>query len=156
MAQICVNTKERSIKMHRITAESLQLFKTYLTCEEKSCTPVEKYMRDASALMVWLDDRELTKEVMLEYKQKLMQEYSPASVNSMISSINSYFSYYEMHPFRIKTLKIQKNVFADSERELTKDEYKRLVAAAKHKNNERLSLVMQTICATGIRVSEDI
>ena len=140
--------------MHKITVENLRQFRNFLICEEKAEATIEKYMRDIGTLAEWLCDRELTKENVLEYKQYLIAEYSPASVNSMISSINSYFSYFELHELRIKTLKIQQSIFADSERELSKDEYKRLVAAAMQKNNERLSLVMQTICATGIRVSE--
>ena len=80
--------------------------------------------------------------------------YAPASVNSAISSLNSFFSYMDWHDIRIKALKIQRQIFSSKDKELTKTEYERLLTAAKNKKNERLYYLMQTICSTGIRISE--
>ena len=91
---------------------------------------------------------------MLEYKAEIVEKYAPASVNSILASLNSFFNQNELYGLRIKNLKIQKRIFCQSEKELTKPEYERLLKAAKDKNNEKLYLLMQTICATGIRVSE--
>ena len=102
----------------------------------------------------WLSDRELTKELALEYKVQLMENYAPTSVNSILASLNSFFEHNGWHEIKLKNLKIQRRIFCQSERELTKGEYEKLLKAAKDKKNERIYLVMQTICATGIRVSE--
>ena len=87
-------------------------------------------------------------------KKELCQRYAMKSVNSMLSSVNAFFVFMGWYDLKIKTLKIQKQIFAKDEKELTKDEYKRLLNAAKSKGNQKLFLLMQTICATGIRVSE--
>ena len=84
----------------------------------------------------------------------LTERYSVASVNSILSSLNSFFNYLEWYELRVKTIKVQKQIFASTEKELTKAEYERLLTAAKSKHNERLYLLMQTICSSGIRVSE--
>ena len=84
----------------------------------------------------------------------MTQQYAPASVNSVLSSLNGYFNYIERYDLKVKNLKVQRQIFCQSEKELTKTEYERLLKAAKSKKNERLYLIMQTICATGIRVSE--
>ena len=90
----------------------------------------------------------------LEYKVQLMENYAPTSVNSILASLNSFFEHNGWHEIKLKNLKIQRRIFCQSEKELTKGEYEKLLQAAKDKNNERIYLVMQTICATGIRVSE--
>lgn len=140
--------------MKKITNELILSFKNYLTEEEKSENTIEKYIRDISFFMVWLCDREVTKILALEYKKELCEKYAPASVNSVISSLNSFFAFMEWHDIRIKALKIQRQIFSSMDKELTKAEYERLLTAANNKNNERLYLLMQTICSTGIRVSE--
>lgn len=96
----------------------------------------------------------MQKSVVLEYKQYLIENYAPVSVNSMLSSVNSFFEYMSWHDCKVKTLKIQRQIFADTGKELTKLEYEKLLKAAQSRNNERLYLLMQTICSTGIRVSE--
>ena len=96
----------------------------------------------------------INKAIVIEYKQKIVGEYAPRSVNSMLSSLNSFFIWNEWHDCTVKTLKIQKQIFADKDKELTKEEYERLLAAAEKKSNCRLYMLMQTICATGIRISE--
>ena len=129
-------------------------FEQHLITEEKSAATVEKYIRDVRAFAVWAADAEVSKTTVLAYKATITETYAPASVNSMLSSLNCFFEFWDRHDCKVKTLKIQRNIFRSQERELSKSEYNRLLAAAKDKNNERLSLVMQTICASGIRVSE--
>ena len=140
--------------MKKITTNLIDQFKNYLINEEKSQATIEKYIRDIMAFMVWLEGRELEKATVIEYKQKIVNEYAPKSVNSMLSSLNSFFVYFDRHDCIVKTLKIQKQIFANKEKELTKAEYERLLIAAEKKSNRRLYLLMQTICATGIRISE--
>lgn len=141
-------------KVKKITAELIDLFKTYLINEERTQATIEKYIRDITAFMAWLDGREVEKVLVVEYKQKLIETYAPRSANSMLSSINSFFMYMEWHDCKVKTLKIQRQIFVGQEKELTKTEYERLLAAAKDKRNDRLFYLMQTIGATGIRISE--
>lgn len=95
-----------------------------------------------------------TNKKVLEYKQKLIESYAPSSVNSMLSSLYSFFDFADRHDLVVKTLKIQRRIFVQEEKELTRAEYKRLIAAAKRKGLRQLYLLMQAICATGIRVSE--
>ncbi len=132
----------------------LEKFKWHLLEEEKSPLTIEKYLRDVNAFFKWLDERELSKKSVLEYKEELILHFAPASVNSYLSSLNSFFIYIERYDLKVKTLKIQKQLFIKSERELDKSEYERLLDTAKRCKNERLWLIMQTICSTGIRVSE--
>lgn len=140
--------------MKKITIEIIKQFKDYLISEEKSEATIEKYIRDINAFYVWICGREVNKSVVIEYKNEIIELYAPASANSMLSSINSFFVYMEWYECKVKTFKIQKQIFASKEKELTKNEYEKLLKAAKKKNNEKLYLLMQTICGTGIRVSE--
>lgn len=140
--------------MRKITNELIHSFKTYLIEEEKSENTIEKYIRDVTFFMIWLNDQEVTKILALEYKKELCEKYAPASVNAAISSLNSFFAFTGWHEIRIKVLKIQRQIFSNKDKELTKAEYERLLIAAKSKGNERLYLLIQTICSTGIRVSE--
>ena len=137
-----------------ITRELIENFKHYLIEEEKSSATLEKYMRDVTAFFAWLAGCELDKIAVLRYKEHLKMNYAPASVNSVLSSLNSFFEYNEWHGLKVKMLKIQKQIFAERSKELTKAEYERLLVAARQKKNERLYYLMQTICASGIRVSE--
>lgn len=140
--------------MRKITNELIENFKIDLIEEEKAQATIEKYIRDILAFVEWLSGRTVEKQVVLEYKQKLIAKYAPASVNSVLSSLNRFFAFAQWFNCKVKSIKIQKQVFAKQERELTKAEYDRLLAAALHKDNKRLYLLMQTICSTGIRVSE--
>ena len=138
----------------KILFDQIKEYKTHLINEEKSRATIEKYVRDIEVFCEWLSGRELTKELALEYKAELIENYAPTSVNSILASLNGFFAYNEWHEIRLKNLKIQRRIFCQREKELTKGEYERLLKAAKNKKNERIYLVMQTICATGIRVSE--
>lgn len=143
-------------KMKKITQESINCFRIYLINQEKSSATVEKYTRDIGAFAAWVDGRTVDKPIVLEHKAFLVQNYRPASVNSVLSSLNSFFEYYERYDCKVKALKIQKQLFASEDKELSKNEYERLLDAARSNQNERLYLLMQAICSTGIRVSEDI
>lgn len=138
----------------KITINGILQYKEHLVNEEKSNVTVEKYIRDIEVFCKWLDERELTKQLVLEYKNKLINDYAPTSVNSVIAALNGFFVYNEWYGLKVKSLKLQKQLFCKSEKELSKQEYDRLLKAAKEKKNERLNLIMQTICSTGIRVSE--
>lgn len=137
-----------------ITPEKINSFKMYLYEEERSENTIEKYMRDIRFFREWLKDRRIEKSVIIGYKKELCERYAPSSVNSMISSVNAFFRFMNWHDLKIKTLKIQRRIFADKSRELTKSEYERLLKAAEAKGSRKLYLLMQTICTTGIRVSE--
>lgn len=140
--------------MKSITDKHIENFKSYLQNEERAAATVEKYIRDIHAFSAWLGGREIGKNAVLAYKEYLIETYAPASVNSVLSSLNSFFRFVGWHDCHVKTLKIQRQIFAKSERELTKAEYERLLNAAQKKGNRRLYYLMQTICNTGIRISE--
>ncbi len=143
------------MKKRIFTDEVLADFKKRLLREEKSDATIEKYMRDATAFSVFCGEKEVTKEVVIAYKQKLLKEnYAIRSVNSMLASLNSLFSFLGWYDCKVKSIKMQRQLYCPEERELTKAEYMRLVNAAERKHNERLCLILQTICGTGIRVSE--
>ena len=137
-----------------ITLNQISEFKKYLLNEEKSSVTVEKYIRDVTTFYVWSNNRAIEKSDVIAYKEFLMGTYKIASVNSMLSSINSFFTYLEWFELKVKTLKKQKELFIREEKELTKAEYERLLDAARSKKNKRIYYIMQTICATGIRISE--
>ena len=138
-----------------ITEKLIEEFKQNLIEEEKAEATLEKYMRDVTAFLMWLADGVLDKMAVLRYKKHLVEsEYAPATVNSVLSSLNSFFEFNSWHSLKIKMLKIQKQVFAERSKELSKAEYERLLKAAQEKKNERLYYMMQTICSSGIRVSE--
>lgn len=142
------------MKKRIITAEIIAAFKEHLVSEERSSATVDKYTRDIKAFAKYAKNNEITKESVISYKKYIREKYAVRSVNSMISSINSLFSFLCWHDLRVKTLKLQRQVFCPEEKELTKSEYVRLCRAADRKHNERLNLILQTICGTGIRVSE--
>lgn len=133
---------------------SLKTYKAYLLGEEKSPATIEKYMRDIIAFKHFSEGQTLCKTLVLSYKNELLKTYAPSSVNSMLSSLNGYFQFFERYDLKVKNVKIQKQIFCSDEKELSKTEYERLLRSAKNANNERLCLLMQTICSTGIRVSE--
>ena len=140
--------------MRKITTEIIRSFNDYLISEEKAAATFNKYLHDVVEFQKWLGEQELCKTAVLAYKSYLCDRYAPASVNAALSSLNSFFNFMEWYDLRVKNLKIQKQIFASTDKELTKAEYDRLLQAAKQKKNERLYLLMQTICSTGIRVSE--
>ena len=140
--------------MSKVTVGMMAGFREYLFTEEKSSATITKYLRDVTAFINWSCEKEITKPLVLEYKTYLTQSFSPASVNSMLSSLNAFFKYKKEHNLKVRLLKIQRRIFINKDKELTKKEYEQLLHAAKRKENSRLYFVMQTICSTGIRVSE--
>ncbi len=138
-----------------LTKPRLTAFRKSLLREERSAATVEKYGRDAAAFAAFADGGAVTKEVAVAYKNKLKRDgYAVRSVNSMLASLNSLFAFLGWHDLKLKTIKVQQQIFCPEEKELTREEYERLVRAAKARRNDRLSLILQTICGTGIRVSE--
>ncbi len=140
--------------MKQVTKELIQKFRIYLVEEEKSESTIEKYIRDVSAFVKWLGNKNIAKDKVVEYKKELIKNYAPTSVNSIISSLNTFFSYNKWYECRVKQLKIQKQIFANEDKELSKHEYERLLKAAYSRKNKRLYYLMQTICSSGLRVSE--
>ena len=138
-----------------ISEEIIEKFRTYLCEEEKSENTKEKYIRDVRAFAEYIGGKEITKETVIAYKQSLIDNgYAVKSINSMLASINSLFSFLGWYELRVKSLKVQQQIFCPEEKELTRAEYERLCRTAERKHNERLNLILQTICGTGIRVSE--
>ena len=141
-------------KKHVLTAEHIYCYLNYLREQERAAATLQKYAHDLNALLGWLDGRALTKTVLIVWKEELIATHAPATVNSMIAAVNGFLAFMGWRELAVKPLKIQKAIFCDEHRELTRDEYTRLVRAAERKENERLALILQTLCATGIRVSE--
>lgn len=136
----------------KITNEYIESFREHLVREEKSTITVEKYLRDVRAFFVYTGDNAVTKELVMDYKEQLQQRYAVRSVNSMLASVNSFLQYIGWADCRVRSLKVQKPVYLAEEKELTRAEYERLLKASTHL--PKLHLILQTICGTGIRVSE--
>lgn len=133
----------------------LKEFEEYLIQEEREKATIGKYLRDAECFLVWLENRELSKKQVVLWKEKLTEKrYSPITINGKLAAINKLLLSLGKPEFRVKYLKIQRRLFRSTERDLTKEEYTRLVETAFLDGRERLALLMESICATGIRVSE--
>lgn len=137
-----------------LTAEMIAEFREHLILEERSEATVEKYIRDVTAFSAFANGGEISKEMVIAYKKHLQDSYAVRSVNSMLASINSLFAFLGWHDLKVKSIKLQQQIYCPEEKELTKVEYTRLCRTAERKHNERLNLILQTICGTGIRVSE--
>lgn len=138
-----------------LTDKLVTEFSAHLKNEEKSQNTTEKYLRDVRMFAAHFRGTEITKEMVIAYKSKLLAEhYAVRSVNSMLASLNSLFAFLGWSDCKVKSMKLQRQIYCPEEKELTKAEYLRLVNTAKRKGKERLNLILQTICGTGIRVSE--
>lgn len=137
-----------------VTAALIERYLKHLQEQERSAATLQKYAHDLKELCAYLQDAQLTKAALIAWKEQLIGKYAPATVNSMLTAANGYLRFYGWGNLTVKQLKVQKSLFADESKELTREEYAHLVQAAQRKDNERLALVIQTICATGIRVSE--
>lgn len=136
-----------------LNKEMIKEFNIYLIQEEKSPATMEKYLRDVQAFQAFAKKREVTKEVVQNWKETLVKgSYAASSVNSMLASLNSLLNFLGWEECKVKSLKIQRQSYCSEEKELTKEEYLRLLKAAER--HPQLKLVMETICGTGIRVSE--
>ena len=137
-----------------VTKAAVTTYLQFLKIQEKSKGTLEKYQRELLDLAKYLAGKKVTREDLVVWKEELEKRYSPAGVNGRLVAANGFFSFYGRYDLRLKLLKIQKEIFMKEEKELTRAEYGRLVRTAERKGKERLSLLIQTICATGIRVSE--
>ena len=134
---------------------AVRAFAQHLHQEERSQGTQEKYLRDVTRFAQWLDGRPVSREEANAWKGYLIQRhYSPVTINSMVAAVNAFFTFLGWTECRIRYLRIQKQLFRSKEKELTRPEYQRLVQAAQNLGRNRLDLLLETICATGIRVSE--
>lgn len=138
-----------------ITERDLAEFARALRGEDRAKGTVEKYLRDLRQFGTFLADGELSRERVIAWRDELMQKnMTPATVNSKLAALNHYFVFLGRDDCRMKYLRVQRQLFRSQDRELTKEEYARLVETARREGKHRLALLMETVCATGIRVSE--
>ena len=138
-----------------LTQEIITGFINHLHLEEKSSNTIEKYARDVNAFAMFLNGKATCKELVIEYKQKLIADgYAVSSINSMLVAVNSLFDYLGWVDCKVKAIKTQRQIYCPENKELSRTEYLRLVEAAERNNNQRLHMILQTICGTGIRISE--
>ena len=139
----------------RITTAAVDRFCLHLRGEEREPGTIEKYSRDVRAFAAWLQGQAVSKERTVEWKEHLRTAgYAAVTINSMLVAVNQFLHFLELDDMRVKTLRIQRRMFRSRERELTREEYGRLVETAHTLGKVRLALLIETICATGIRVSE--
>ena len=143
------------MKRKTVTKEEIRQFSDALAEEERSAGTIEKYVRDVRRFAVWLDGEEVSRERTAAWRDGLLERgYAPVTVNSMVAAVNQFFAILGWEECKVKALKIQRKLFRDDRRELTREEYQRLLDAAHGLGRERLALLLETICSTGIRVSE--
>ena len=143
------------MNQYNLTMEQITAYRTWLSGEEKSAGTIEKYLRDIGAFARWLKGAPVSKDRTSEWKTHLLaQGYAPVTINSMLAALNGLFHFLGWDECRSKFLRIQRRVFREERRELTRGEYDSLLETARSLGRERLALVMETLCATGIRVSE--
>lgn len=141
-------------KPRELTSGHIRRYAAYLREQERAPATIQKYVHDLTALLDWLDSAPVTKAALIAWKGELTQRHAPVTVNSMLAAVNGFLKWMGWQECAVKLLKIQKSLFCTADKELTKAEYVRLVSVAQREGNRRLSLVIQTLCATGIRVSE--
>lgn len=129
-------------------------FKKHLIEQERSKYTIDKYIHDTRIFLEFVNDRSVNKELVIEFKSFLEERYATSSANSMLAAVNKFLQFIGFTNLRVKPFKIQRVLFASEEKELCREEYIRLIEAAKRQKNERLMLIVETICTTGIRVSE--
>lgn len=140
---------------NKLTLEELEDYKVYLKKEERSKATIEKYLRDIVAFYKFLpEDKYVTKEIVIAYKESLAATYEVTSINSMLAAVNGFLQFKELGHCRVKSLKVQKKVYCEERRELTKEEYLKLLSAADKVETKRIYMILQTLCGTGIRISE--
>ena len=138
----------------KITEETLAAFARQLGEEERSPATLEKYLREVRQFAAFLGGREVTRELAAAWREELSARQSPATVNGKLTALDRLLAFLGWEDCRVKHLRVQRQLFRDSARELSREEYARLVEMARRLGRGRLSLLMETICATGIRVSE--
>lgn len=138
----------------RITEQKILAFGQYLADEERSFSTRQKYLRDLRKFQAYTNNEKLEKQKILDYKAELLKNYAVTGANSMLAALNAFLRFCGWGDLCVKQFKIQRQAYCSEEKELTKSEYLRLVETAGKKKNERLQLILQTICGSGIRVSE--
>ena len=142
-------------KKLQLTEQAFDQFEDYLRHDEREESTIEAYLRSLTRFAEWADGRAVTKELAMEWKTALAESgYRPISVNAMLAAVNKFFTYMGREDCKVKYLKLQRQMFRKSEKDLSKEEYQRLVQAAHEKGDLRMELILETICATGIRVGE--
>ena len=141
---------------HCLTNEQILAFSTALFLAERSQATMEKYLRSVRAFSLFLDGQPVTKDTVMAWKKHLQREekYSPSTINASLAALNYLFNFLSWTDCRTHYLKIQRRLFRETGRELDRADYEKLIAAALGLGRERIALVMETICATGIRVGE--
>lgn len=143
-----------TVEIYTLTSDHIAEYCRHLLQSERSLGTVEKYRRDLTALSTFLNGQPLTAEKLHAWKTHLSNKsYAPRTINSMLAAVNGLCRYLN-HPLQVKYLKIQRQLFRDDHRELTKNDYNILLQTAKKQGLVRLALLMETLCATGLRVSE--
>lgn len=142
-------------KEMQLTQREFDQFEDYLRHDEREESTIEAYLRSLTRFAEWADGRAVTKELAMEWKAALSESgYRPISVNAMLAAVNKFFTCMGREDCKVKSLKLQRQMFRKSEKDLSKEEYQRLVQAAHEKGDLRMELILETICATGIRVGE--
>ena len=142
-------------KKLQLTEQAFDQFEDYLRHDEREESTIEAYLRSLTRFAEWADGRTITKELAMEWKTALAEAgYRPISVNAMLAAVNKFFTCMGREDCKVKYLKLQRQMFRKSEKDLSKEEYQRLVQAAHEKGDLRMELILETICATGIRVGE--
>ena len=142
-------------KKMQLTQREFNQFEDYLRHDEREESTIEAYLRSLTRFAEWADGRAVTKELAMEWKAALAEAgYRPISVNAMLAAVNKFFTCMGREDCKVKYLKLQRQMFRKSEKDLSKEEYQRLVQAAHKKGDLRMELILETICATGIRVGE--
>ena len=142
-------------KKMQLTQREFDQFEDYLRHDEREESTIEAYLRSLTRFAEWADGRAVTKELAMEWKAALAEAgYRPISVNALLAAVNKFFICMGREDCKVKYLKLQRQMFRKSEKDLSKEEYQRLVQAAREKGDLRMELILETICATGIRVGE--
>ena len=142
-------------KKLQLTEREFDQFEDYLRHDEREESTIEAYLRSLTRFSEWADGRTITKELAMEWKTAPAEAgYRPISVNAMLAAVNKFFTCMGREDCKVKYLKLQRQMFRKSEKDLSKEEYQRLVQAAHEKGDLRMELILETICATGIRVGE--
>lgn len=138
-----------------VTEKQVAAFQEALCCEECSTGTVEAYLREIRRFVGWLAGAPVTKERVVEWKDRLLaQSYYPATVNAKLAALRRFLRFMGWEECLVKNLRIQRRLFCDRSRQLSREEYRRLCETARRLGKQRLALLMEAICATGIRVSE--
>ena len=147
---------KRNGKMRKriVTQESVSKYCEWLYGCEKSSGTIKQYRYYLMLFMQYMNGKSVEKRDVIMWKGRLRERMAPVTVNSALAAVNGFFSYNAWQDCRTKFLKVSCRVFCPENREIDRDEYERLVKTAYKKGDERMAMLLQTICATGIRVSE--